>query len=64
MRRQHLLFTQESVSKLENLKELYMQLLFDREEVAADLPRDSEEDWEDFSEEPLEEEIKRDYLVM
>ena len=67
MRRQHLLFNQQSISKLENLKELYMKLLSDREYADADLQRDSEEeDWEDESEEPLEEdkEIKREYLVM
>ena len=67
MRRQTLLFNQKSISKLENLKELYMKLLSDREYADADLQRDSEEeDWEDESEEPLEEdkEIKREYLVM
>ena len=67
MRRQTLLFNQQSISKLENLKELYMKLLSDREYADADLQRDSEEeDWEDESEEPLEEdkEIKREYLVM
>ena len=64
MRRQHLIFNRESIGKLENLKAQYMKLISDREQAAADLQRNSEEDWEDLSEEPLEEEIKRYYLVM
>ena len=64
MRRQHLIFSQQSMGKLENLKEEYMKLISDREKAAAaDLQQDSEEDWEDVSEEHVEEEVKRD-LVM
>ena len=64
MRRQNLIFYRESMGKLENLKEEYMKLISDREKAAAaDLQQDSEEDWEDVSEEPVEEEVKRD-LVM
>ena len=63
MRRQHLIFNRESIGKLENLKEEYMKLISDREEAAADLQQDSEEDWEDVSEEPVEEEVKRDLMV-
>ena len=41
-----------------------MKLISDREQAAADLQRNSEDDWEDLSEEPVEEEeVKRD-LVM
>ena len=64
MRRQNLIFYRESMGKLENLKEEYMKLISDREKAAAaDLQQDSEEDWEDVSEEPVEEEVKGD-LVM
>ena len=63
VRRLHLLFNQESISKLELLKQEYMQLLADRERAAADLHRDCEADWEDIEEEPVEEEEKRDLTV-
>ena len=37
VRRLHILFNQESVAKLELLKQEYLQLLLDREKAAADL---------------------------
>ena len=63
VRRLHIQFNEESIRKIDLLKQEYLQLLMDREQAAANLYVNSEDDWEDTGEEPVEEEEKRD-LVM
>ena len=63
VRRLHILFNQESIAKLELLKQEYLQLLLDREKAAADLLSHSEDDWEDLDEEQVEEEEKKDMVM-
>ena len=63
VRRLHIQFNEDSIRKIDLLKQEYLQLLMDREQAAANLYVNSEDDWEDTGEEPVEEEEKRD-LVM
>ena len=63
VRRLHINFNNESIRKIELLKQEFMQLLLDRERAAANLYVNAEEDWEDIDEEPFEEEEKKDMVI-